>query len=31
MPNYSVFQNDPNNLRMLIYGRDSTNTNVSVK
>ncbi|MEC0239569.1 hypothetical protein P4H66_06820, partial [Paenibacillus dokdonensis] len=27
MPNYSIFQNDPNNLRMLIYGRDATNTN----
>lgn len=26
MPNYNVFQNDPDNLRTLIFGRDSTNT-----
>ncbi|KIL39947.1 hypothetical protein SD70_17190, partial [Gordoniibacillus kamchatkensis] len=26
MPNYSVFQTDPDNLRTLIYGKDGTGT-----
>lgn len=27
MPNYSVFQDDPDNLPTIIYGRDQANVN----